>query len=75
LFANGKMPRPTHSARYWAKVTEGTDMSLAGGVKNSDKMNRIIWHGVKGNVPYPERVKGAQVQVGKDNPLTAKVGE
>jgi hypothetical protein len=70
------MPRPTHSASYWAKVTEGTDMSLAGGVKNSDKINRTIWHGLKGNVPYPEEAKGAQVQeVGKNNPLTAKVGE
>jgi YVTN family beta-propeller protein len=77
LFAKGKTPRPTHSSSYWAKVTEGTDMSLAGGVKNSDKMNRIIWHGLKGNVPYPAKAKGAaEVQEGgKNNALTAKVGE
>ena len=50
------VPKPTHDAAYWAKVTKGTDFTA------EDRMdmasyNRILWVGLMGNKPYPA-VKG-----------------
>jgi len=47
-----RVPKPTHDANYWAKVTEGMDFS------SEDKFdfaryNRILWKGLMGNKPYP----------------------
>ena len=47
------VPKPLHDAAYWAKVTEGTDFTA------EDRMdfavyNRILWTGLKGDVPYPD---------------------
>jgi len=46
------VPKPTHDAEYWARVTKGVDFT------SSDKMdfasyNRILWEGLMGNKPYP----------------------
>lgn len=46
------VPVPLHDAAYWAKVTEGTDFTA------EDRMdfavyNRILWTGLKGDIPYP----------------------
>jgi len=45
-------PKPTHDAKYWARVTKGMDFS------SEDKFdfaayNRILWRGLMGNKPYP----------------------
>jgi YVTN family beta-propeller protein len=47
-----RVPSPTHSAAYWAQVTQGMDFT------SEDKMdfasyNRILWVGLMGNEPYP----------------------
>ncbi len=46
------VPKSTHNARYWARVTKGMDFSDADLV-NPGQFNRILWKGLKGNQPYP----------------------
>lgn len=46
------VPKPTHSAKYWARVTKGMDFTDADRVDPS-KFNRILWKGLMGNKPYP----------------------
>jgi DNA-binding beta-propeller fold protein YncE len=46
------VPKSTHDAKYWAKVTKGMDFT------SEDKFdfaayNRILWKGLMGNKPYP----------------------
>ena len=46
------VPKSTHDAKYWARVTKGMDFAT------EDKMdfaqyNRILWKGLMGNKPYP----------------------
>jgi DNA-binding beta-propeller fold protein YncE len=46
------VPRSTHDAKYWARVTKGMDFST------EDKFdfaqyNRILWTGLMGSKPYP----------------------
>jgi DNA-binding beta-propeller fold protein YncE len=47
------IPRPTHDCAYWAAKTAGFDFSQEDNLGDPDKFNRIIWAGLKGNVPYP----------------------
>jgi DNA-binding beta-propeller fold protein YncE len=46
------IPKPTHDARYWAKVTRGLDFSKEDRV-DPVAYNRIIWKGLKGDQLYP----------------------
>jgi DNA-binding beta-propeller fold protein YncE len=46
------VPKSTHDAKYWARVTKGMDFAT------EDKMdfaryNRILWKGLMGDKPYP----------------------
>ncbi len=47
------VPRPTHDAAYWADKTAGFDFSREDHLYDPEKYNRIIWEGLKGDVPYP----------------------
>ena len=47
-----KVPKPTHNARYWARVTRGMDFTDADLVDPA-AFNRILWKGLMGNKPYP----------------------
>ncbi len=54
------VPRPTHDAAYWARVTQGVDFT------SEDKMdfasyNRILWTGLMGGQPYPDTPAGADL--------------
>jgi len=56
--AGMKVPRSTHNATYWARVTRGLDFS------DSDRVdplvfNRILWKGMMGNRPLPPSLRGA----------------
>jgi hypothetical protein len=44
--------------RYWAKQSLKQDLSRPDRV-NDDTFNRIIWHSVKGDAPYPAQFAGA----------------
>ena len=46
-------PRPTHDAQYWAQKTAGFDFRKEDNLKDPQKFNRIIWAGLKSDIPYP----------------------
>ncbi|HEX4201797.1 MAG TPA: hypothetical protein VHY59_09790, partial [Chthoniobacterales bacterium] len=45
--------RPTHDAAYWATATAQFDFSKEDNLGDPDAFNRIIWRGLKGDIPYP----------------------
>jgi len=49
-----KVPKPAHNARYWANATKGMDFTDADRV-DSDDFNLILWKGIMGKKPYPEK--------------------
>lgn len=55
--ANLIIPKSTHDAKYWAKVTKGLDLSDADLV-DGVQYNRILWKGIMGNKPYPASLSG-----------------
>jgi YVTN family beta-propeller protein len=44
---------PTHDAAYWAAATAQFDFSKEDHLGDPDAFNRVIWKGLKGNIPYP----------------------
>jgi len=54
VYGTGPVATPTHDAAYWANATAGLDFSEADRVP-TDKFNRLLWKGLKGNAPYPMR--------------------
>jgi DNA-binding beta-propeller fold protein YncE len=64
-FAQGKVVRPKHDAKYWAKLTAGFDFSDADRVPPA-KFNRVLWKGLMGGKPYPVRA-GHQVVDASDD--------
>jgi DNA-binding beta-propeller fold protein YncE len=69
------VPKPTHNARYWARVTKGMDFSDADLV-NPEQFNRILWKGLKGNQPYPAGLAGSELEpkkgrIDRDDPQPA----
>jgi hypothetical protein len=46
------VPKPTHDAQYWARVTKGMNFAKADQV-NPEAFNRILWKGLKGDILYP----------------------
>jgi len=46
--------RPTHDGEYWAKATEGMDFEREDAI-DAERYNRILWAGLMGGRPYPER--------------------
>jgi len=46
------VPKPTHNAKYWARVTKGMDFTDADRV-DPQLFNQILWKGMMGNQPYP----------------------
>ena len=52
------VPKPTHDAKYWARVTKGLNFSDADLVDPAG-FNRILWKGMMGNKPYPASLTGS----------------
>jgi len=48
---------PTHDAHYWATKTKGMDFEVEDRV-DANRYNRILWRGLMGAQPYPERRSG-----------------
>ena len=48
---------PTHGAHYWATKTKGMDFEVEDRV-DANRYNRILWRGLMGAQPYPERRSG-----------------
>ncbi|HWD99399.1 MAG TPA: hypothetical protein VG345_10190, partial [Bryobacteraceae bacterium] len=47
-----RVPKPTHDAKYWARVTKGFDFSKEDRV-DPEAFNRVMWRGLKGDTVYP----------------------
>jgi DNA-binding beta-propeller fold protein YncE len=59
----GPIPKATHDAAYWARVTKGFNFVREDAIKDVNKFNRIIWEGLHGkNVPYPTVRTGADLR-------------
>ncbi|MFZ4441366.1 MAG: hypothetical protein ACOYOS_23385 [Syntrophales bacterium] len=55
------VPKSTHDAQYWARVTKGMDFT------SEDKFdfasyNQILWKGLMGNKPYPAMPTGKDLR-------------
>jgi DNA-binding beta-propeller fold protein YncE len=61
-----KIPKSTHDAVYWARVTRGLDFSDADRV-DPLLYNRILWKGMMHNRPYPPSLKKARADDDEDN--------
>ncbi len=48
--------RPRHDSAYWADKTRGMNFSDADEI-DTDRFNRILWRGLRGNAPFPETPK------------------
>jgi hypothetical protein len=59
---------PTHDAAYWAKVTKGMDFSMEDRV-DGEEFNRILWRGLKGSQPYPEKPSGLDLRANRQQLL------
>ena len=62
------VPKPTHNAEYWARVTKGMDFSV------EDRFdfavyNRILWTGFRGDTPYPATPSGKDLRLNRDELL------
>jgi hypothetical protein len=55
------VPKSTHSAKYWARVTKDMDFSDADRI-DDDVYNHILWKGLMGGRPYPTRSTGLDLR-------------
>ena len=55
------VPRPSHDAKYWARVTRGMNLSDADLVDGA-AFNRILWEGLMGDKPYPAGPTGKDLR-------------
>jgi hypothetical protein len=55
------VPRPSHDAKYWARVTKGLNLSGADLV-DGGAFNRILWKGLMGDKPYPADPSGKDLR-------------
>ncbi|WP_198419377.1 beta-propeller fold lactonase family protein [Geomonas terrae] len=61
LSKTAKVPKPTHDAKYWAKVTKGMDFSSEDKF-NFARYNRVLWKGLMGERPYPAKPTGKNLR-------------
>jgi DNA-binding beta-propeller fold protein YncE len=59
--ANLIVPKSTHNAKYWARVTKGMDFTAVDRI-DSAVYNRILWKGLMGNKPYPATPTGLDLR-------------
>lgn len=67
-----RIPKQTHTAAYWAKVTKGLDFSKEDRV-DEDVYNRILWKGIMGKKPYPGGAK--EEERSRRSPSTRQTSE
>ncbi len=56
-----KAPKPTHNAKYWARVTRGMDFTTED-TFDFATYNRILWKGLMGDKPYPVERSGKDLR-------------
>ncbi|HUI77987.1 MAG TPA: hypothetical protein VLY24_08725 [Bryobacteraceae bacterium] len=62
------VPKPTHNAKYWARVTKGMDFTDADRVDPTE-FNRVLWKGLMGNKPYPASLRATHPREDRDDAL------
>jgi YVTN family beta-propeller protein len=60
--AQTEIPKPSHDAAYWAEKTAKFDFTKEDNFGDPAKFNRVVWEGLKGNVPYPAERSGADLR-------------
>ena len=65
------VPKSTHDAKYWARVTRGLDFRDADLV-NGTLYNRILWRGMMGSKPYPAALAGVALDDDREKPLSRR---
>jgi hypothetical protein len=58
----GQVYNFSHDARYWLAKTAEFDFSAADRLSDPAKYNRILWEGLKRNVPYPTKRDGRDLR-------------
>jgi len=61
------VPKSTHDAKYWARVTRGMDFSDADRV-DPVLYNRILWKGMMGRRPYPAALSRSKLRRNRQDP-------
>ena len=62
------VPKPTHDAKYWARVTKGMDFTSEDRFDFA-RYNRILWKGLMGNKPYPAAPTGMDLRQNREELL------
>ena len=62
------VPKPSHDAEYWARVTNGMDFTSEDKF-NFAAYNSILWTGLMGNRPYPAEPSGADLRANRGEVL------
>jgi DNA-binding beta-propeller fold protein YncE len=62
------IPKPTHDAAWWQERTKTFDFSQEDRVP-TELFNRVIWQGLKGDVPYPTVRSGADLRQNREQLL------
>ena len=59
--ARANVPKSTHDAKYWARVTKGMDFTTED-TFDFATYNRILWKGLMGDKPYPVERSGKDLR-------------
>jgi DNA-binding beta-propeller fold protein YncE len=62
------VPKPTHDAKYWARVTKGMDFTAEDRFDFAT-YNRVLWTGLMGNRPYPVAPTGVDLRQNREKLL------
>jgi YVTN family beta-propeller protein len=57
----GPALKPTHAAAWWSSQTRGMDFSAEDRV-DAAVYNKLLWRGLMGGKPYPQRASGGEKQ-------------
>jgi len=60
--------QPTHDAAWWEAQMEDMDFSVEDHLDVA-RYNQILWNGLRGNQPYPQRRSGADLRSGRNSLL------
>jgi DNA-binding beta-propeller fold protein YncE len=65
------IPKPTHDAAWWQERTRNFDFSKEDRV-DPEMFNRVIWHGLMGDKPYPTNRSGADLRQNREQLLKSQ---
>jgi hypothetical protein len=68
------IPKPTHDAAWWEARTKNFDFSQEDRVP-TELFNRVIWQGLKGDVPYPTFRSGADLRQNRQQLLKTTLSQ